>query len=74
MTGGHAGEEAVADAAHDAAHRTAEAIASDVTERPRLDPETLKRIIARVKERQTKVGYEGDYAAWIEKVTPPDMV
>lgn len=71
---GHAGEEAIADAAHDAAHRTAEAIASDITERPRLDPETLKRIIARVKDRQAKVGYKGDYAAWIEKVTPADMV
>jgi hypothetical protein len=26
-----------------------------------------------VRERQDAIGYGGDYAAWIEKVTPPDM-
>ena len=71
---GHAGEEAAAVAAHDAARETAEAIASRIVERPRVAPGVLKALLERVRDRQRAVGYEGDYAAWIEKVTPPDMV
>jgi hypothetical protein len=26
-----------------------------------------------VRERQAAVGYDGDYAAWMKKVTPPDL-
>jgi hypothetical protein len=26
-----------------------------------------------VRARQAAVGYAGDYAAWIAKVTPPDL-
>jgi hypothetical protein len=30
-------------------------------------------ILARVRARQREVGYEGDLAAWLAKVTPPDL-
>jgi hypothetical protein len=38
-----------------------------------LPPERVAEILARVRERQRQVGYGGDYRAWIEKVTPPDL-
>ena len=30
-------------------------------------------LVAKVKERQRAVGYEGDYRSWIARVTPPDL-
>jgi NADPH-dependent glutamate synthase beta subunit-like oxidoreductase len=42
-------------------------------EQPPLAPEALARLRARVRERREAVGYSGDYAAWIARVTPPDL-
>jgi NADPH-dependent glutamate synthase beta subunit-like oxidoreductase len=42
-------------------------------EQPTLAPDALAKLRARVHERQTAVGYSGDYATWIAKVTPPDL-
>jgi len=42
-------------------------------ERPRLASDALARLRARVHQRQSAVGYAGEYAAWIAKVTPPDL-
>jgi hypothetical protein len=71
--GGHDGEEALADAAGAAARAQAEAIAQDLAPRPRLSPAQLAGLVARVGERQRAVGYDGDFAAWMRKVTPPDL-
>jgi NADPH-dependent glutamate synthase beta subunit-like oxidoreductase len=47
-------------------------LAGYLREQPALPAETVARLRARARERQAAVGYPGDYAAWIEKVTPPD--
>ncbi len=51
----------------------AEAIAEELAHRPCLPPEQVNAILERVAARQREVGYDGDYAAWIAKVTPADM-
>ncbi len=48
-------------------------IAEWVAERPPLAPATAETILERVRARQRAVGYDGDYAAWIARVTPPDL-
>jgi hypothetical protein len=48
-------------------------IAGDLQRRAPLPPETVDAILARVRERQRAVGFDGDYAAWIRRVTPPDL-
>ena len=39
-----------------------------------LSPDARDELLANVKARQESVGYGGDYAGWIESVTPPDRV
>ena len=51
----------------------ADAVTRRLEHKPRLPLEQVQAILARVKARQAEVGYEGDYKAWIESVTPPDM-
>ncbi|NQZ95988.1 MAG: FAD-dependent oxidoreductase [Myxococcales bacterium] len=70
---GHDGEEAALDAARSAVRETAEAIAEGIAVQPPLDASTLDGLLARVRERQNAVGYEGSYANWIVEVTPPDL-
>ncbi len=64
---------ALADLAREAAHQVGEEIAASIEGRPKLPPEAVARILERVREYQSKVGYEGDYHAWIDKITPPDL-
>ena len=45
----------------------------DLREKPPIASDALTKLRARVRERQAAVGYPGDYAAWIAKVTPPDL-
>ena len=71
---GHVGEElGVADPALAAAAEAAGEIAEALGAHPPLPAERVEEILARVRERQRAVGYTGDYASWIEKVTPPDL-
>ena len=70
---GHAGEEDWAEGAAEAARETAARVAAQIVVQPRIRPEALEAIHARVSERQHAVGYEGDYARWIEQVTPRDL-
>lgn len=70
---GHAGEEALAEAAAASAAEEAERVSDSVHGQAPLPPERVAGILARVRERQRQVGYGGDYRAWIEKVTPPDL-
>jgi len=71
--GGHDGEEALAVAGSAAASANADEIARDLRPRPKLSPAELSKLLARVAERQCAVGYDGDYEAWMRKVTPPDL-
>ena len=70
---GHDGEEALADAAHDAAREQAERVHAEISRQAPIAPELLEAIRKRVRERQQAVGYEGDFDAWIARVTPPDL-
>jgi len=71
--GNHAGEEALASAVAGAAAERAKDLASWVARRPPLAPDVAERLLARVRDRQRAVGYDGDYRRWIERVTPPDL-
>jgi NADPH-dependent glutamate synthase beta subunit-like oxidoreductase len=70
---GHEGEGALAEATHGAFRDAAERLAKEVRATRPLAPDELQRILARVEERQQAVGYGGDFAAWIARVTPPDL-
>ena len=51
----------------------AEAVEDHLKRVAPLSPEHVNGLLAKVEARQREVGYDGDYTAWIEKVTPPDM-
>ena len=70
---GHAGEEALAKEAHISAQQAAERIRVEIQKQPPIDADTLEGLRQRVRERQRATGYDGDYAAWIQRVTPPDL-
>jgi NADPH-dependent glutamate synthase beta subunit-like oxidoreductase len=70
---GHGGEEGLAEAASAGAREQGEKIAAEIRRQPPIAAEMLERIRGRVRQRQQAVGYEGDFAAWIERVTPPDL-
>ncbi len=70
---GHAGEEALAREAHISAQEAAERIRKEVARQSTIDPDALQAIRERVRARQEAVDYPGDYAAWIEQATPPDL-
>jgi NADPH-dependent glutamate synthase beta subunit-like oxidoreductase len=71
--GGHAGEAGVLEPARAAARETAARIAAELASAAPHDGATAARLRERVRARQQAVGYGGDYAAWIERVTPPDL-
>ena len=48
-------------------------VASEIAKLPPASGGALERVRARVRERQRAVGYTGDYASWMAKVTPPDL-
>jgi NADPH-dependent glutamate synthase beta subunit-like oxidoreductase len=50
-----------------------EKIASALKARPAIAPEQVARLLGHVRKRQLSVGYDGNYRAWIAKVTPPDL-
>ncbi len=59
--------------ARQAAEAEANQIADVMDKRPELQRAEVDAILAKVRARQKAVGYEGDYRAWIAKVTPPDL-
>jgi hypothetical protein len=61
------------DAAHDAIQEAASGIAAEIQAQPKIGDDALAKVRSRVAERQRAVGYDGDFKAWIEKVTPPDL-
>ena len=60
-----------------ASRKHAAAVASKVAEEiaklPAVGDAALAAVRARVRERQRAVGYTGDYASWMAKVTPADL-
>ena len=56
-------------------HAEAEAreISAMMDKRPELSGDQIDAIRAKVRERQKAVGYDGNYRAWIAKVTPSDL-
>ena len=48
-------------------------IAEAVGHRAQLAEPAVAELMHRVRGRQRAVGYEGNYRAWIAKVTPPDL-
>jgi NADPH-dependent glutamate synthase beta subunit-like oxidoreductase len=49
-------------------------LADHVKRMPPLSKAQMETILRRVRELQERVGYTGDYRAWIQEVTPPDLV
>ena len=70
---GHAGEEALLEGATAAAAEKGQHLADLVAGRPALAPADAACTLARVEERQRSVGYDGNYRAWLARVTPPDL-
>jgi hypothetical protein len=50
-----------------------EKIAGAISARPKISADKVVDLLKRVRERQHAVGYQGNYRAWIEKVTPADL-
>lgn len=63
------GSEAL-DPGHAAARAAAEPAVNATEKKPKLAPAQIERIFNDVKKHWQRTGYAGDYAAWIEKVTP----
>jgi len=70
---GHEGEEALLEGAREQARQAAERIHAQLAPHPPASPDTIARILERVKERQREIGYTGDLDTWLARVTPPDM-
>ncbi len=63
----------IAEGARKDASASGEKIAGAMTARQKIAPEAVASLLQRVREHQRAVGYEGNYRAWIAKVTPPDL-
>jgi ferredoxin--NADP+ reductase len=59
--------------ARERAAQEAELIAREVDARRPLSPEQIEALLVRVRKRQREIGYDGDFARWIGRVTPADM-
>jgi hypothetical protein len=70
---GHAKEAALASDAHEGAAAAASRVAEHLAQAEPPAPEVAEAILARVRERQRAVGYDGDLGLWLAKVTPPDL-
>ena len=51
----------------------AEAVREGIKRLPTLTPAQIAALEQRIRSLQERVGYTGDYDAWIAKVTPPDL-
>jgi ferredoxin/flavodoxin---NADP+ reductase len=63
----------LAEGARKEAERQGSHISDAVKSRPGLGPEQVGEVMRRVRERQRAVGYEGNYRAWIARITPADL-
>jgi hypothetical protein len=56
--------------AHDAARAQAEPAVKAVEAKPTLTPAQISKIAERVRALQERSGFTGDYASYIQSVTP----
>jgi ferredoxin/flavodoxin---NADP+ reductase len=63
----------LAEGARKQAEDQGERIADAINSRPGLDETQVAEVMRRVRERQRAIGYEGNYRAWIARVTPVDL-
>jgi ferredoxin/flavodoxin---NADP+ reductase len=63
----------IAEAARKEAAASGEKIADAVSMRQKIAAEGVASLLERVRKHQRAAGYEGNYRAWIAKVTPPDL-
>jgi ferredoxin/flavodoxin---NADP+ reductase len=63
----------IAEGARKDAAASGEKIAGALSTRPRLAPGDIANILQRVRQHQRAVSYDGNYRAWLAKVTPPDL-
>jgi len=63
----------LAEGARQQASKDGENVAKVVQQREPLSAEVVAELMRRVRERQRAVGYDGNYRAWLAKVTPPDL-
>lgn len=70
---GHEAEARLVEERNAVVGERAEALADVIQDDPPAPVHTVNEILARAAERQRAVGYDGNYRAWIAKVTPPDL-
>jgi len=70
---GHAGEEAILAGTAAAARKAADGVAASVATLAPPPPETLEKLLTRVRERQAAVDYTGSVATWVRDNTPPEL-
>jgi ferredoxin--NADP+ reductase len=63
----------IAEGARKDAAASGEKIAGALSTRPRIAPGEVANILHRVRQHQQAVSYDGNYRAWLAKVTPPDL-
>ena len=63
----------IAEGARKDAAASGEKIAGALHSRTKIAPDHVARLLGHVRKRQLAVGYDGNYRAWIAKVTPPDL-
>jgi ferredoxin--NADP+ reductase len=66
-------EPKIAEGARKDAAVSGEKIAGALNARTKIAPDHVARLLGHVRKRQLAVGYDGNYRAWIAKVTPPDL-
>jgi len=64
---------ALAEGTRSQAAEHAEGIADAISHRATMPEEKIAELMGRVRERQRAVGYDGNYRAWLAKMTPPDL-
>jgi len=70
---GHAKEAALASDSHAGGAATAKQVAAHMAQAEPPMPAVAEAILARVRERQRAVGYDGDLAAWLAKLAPAEL-
>jgi ferredoxin/flavodoxin---NADP+ reductase len=63
----------IAEGARKEAAAAGDKIAGALGARPKIAPEHVARLLGHVRKRQRAIGYDGNYRAWIAKVTPADL-
>ncbi|MFB3117659.1 MAG: FAD-dependent oxidoreductase [Myxococcota bacterium] len=63
-------EAGLAEAARESVRETAGRIAAEITAQPKISAAAIAQIRSRVATRQQEVGYDGNFEAWIGRVSP----